>query len=373
MVKTVIRGELFMLIAFKIGFSNLMGFISGESIIFSTIRQMSLLEEVDIYQWILTLLVLALVMVGIFIPKIYRYIPESIYRGFTALVASIGMMMKKRPGGDTPDNEDDLYETIEAVGYSYEPEQDIFYSNMDAWQRNMGYCRLYDEAAAPMGMIIDCEPIYFEHDGKRWMIEFWKGQYDMTTGCEIGVYTTEEPDINIPNVFNGPFYRCASNDDLLHMAYLVKKNDEELFTREDKHWWLTGFKLGEFSEPSELTMYMTITLKNEMMRDAFVEGLKNAGYIEDEIHISENNVGLKFDIPRTQQPITRVEEADSLIQLKNQLLCEQYQEITAPYDNFPDKIKAIQEQAPELLEKIMNMGKTKQLFSIYEDIKDYLY
>ncbi|MDF2530806.1 MAG: hypothetical protein K0Q65_387 [Clostridia bacterium] len=362
-----------MLITFKIAFSNLIGFISGERIISSTASQMQLLEEVSIYHWILTLLVLVLVMVGIFVPKIYRYIPESIYRSFTALAALIvGFVMRRRPQDDTPDNEDDLYEAIEAAGYSYEPEQDIFFSNMDAWQRNMGYCRLYDEAAAPMGMIIDCEPIYFEYDGKRWMIEFWKGQYDLTTGCEIGVYATEEPDINIPNVFNGTFYSCAGDEDLLHMAYLVKKNDEEYFAREGKHWWLTGFKLGEFSEPSELTMDLTITLKDEMMRDAFVEGLRNAGYIEEEIHISENTVELKFDMPHTPQPSTRVEETDSLIQLKNQLLCEQYQEITAPYQTFPDKIKAIQEKAPELFEKIMNMGKTKLLFSIYEDIKDYL-
>ena len=64
---------------------------------------------------------------------------------------------------------------IEIAGYGYDSEQDIFYCNMDAWQRNMGYSRLYDEATAPLGMILDCEPIYFKYGGKRWLVELWKG------------------------------------------------------------------------------------------------------------------------------------------------------------------------------------------------------
>lgn len=83
-----------------------------------------------------------------------------------------------------------LNEFIEPYGYAYDSHQDIFYTKIDAWQREMGYSRLYDEAAAPSSMIIDCEPIYFEYDNKRWLIEFWKGQYGMTTGFEIGVYHT---------------------------------------------------------------------------------------------------------------------------------------------------------------------------------------
>jgi hypothetical protein len=265
-----------------------------------------------------------------------------------------------------------LYEAIGNAGYSYDTKQDIFYSNMDPWQRKMGYCRLYDEASAPLNMIIDCEPIYFMYGGKRWMIEFWKGQYGMTTGGEIGVYTTEASDLSIPGFFNGTFYNCASNRDRLYMSYSLVKNDEVLFTRNDKHWWLTGFKLGEFSEPSELTMYLTIALKDLIMRNAFIEGLKEAGYSKNEIFIDGNIVGLVFDKTRTPQPITRIPETDWLIQRKNELLCNKYQEITGEYDSFPDKMRAIQEQAPEIYDVILNIGKTKPLFEIYEKIKDYL-
>lgn len=265
-----------------------------------------------------------------------------------------------------------MYEIIDEAGYSYDPEQDIFYSQMNPWQRKMGYCRLYDEACAPLNMIIDCEPVYFEYGGKRWMIEFWKGQYGMTSGAEMGVYTTKGPDLNIPGLFNGTFYNCASNADRLYMSYSLVKNGELLMTRKGRHWWLTGFKLGEFSEPSELTMYLTVVLKNKEMRNAFIKGLHKAGYTDNDLIVDGNVVGLVFDKPKTPQPLTRVPETDWLIQRKNELLCNKYQEITKGYDKFPDKMKAIREQAPELYDAILNIGKTKPLFNMYEKIKKYL-
>ena len=59
---------------------------------------------------------------------------------------------------------------LERLGYAYDQSQGIFVSILHAWQRDFGYCRLYDEAAALFSMIIDCEPIYFSYGGKRWLI-----------------------------------------------------------------------------------------------------------------------------------------------------------------------------------------------------------
>lgn len=39
------------------------------------------------------------------------------------------------------------------------------------FQRDLGYCKLYDDSAATMDMIIGCEPIYFTYGGKDWLIE----------------------------------------------------------------------------------------------------------------------------------------------------------------------------------------------------------
>lgn len=253
---------------------------------------------------------------------------------------------------------------IETVGYEYDLEQDIFYSIMNPWQRNMGYSRLYDEASAPFGMIVDCEPIYFEYNNKRWLIELWKGQYDLNTGCEIGVYTAEKPILNIPAVYKYMFYNCAGDDERLTMSLTLKKKIDEnyyetLFTRDDKHWWLSGFKLGMYSEPSELIMELNIAFKSEDMCNAFIEGLNEAGYSDKEFNKYGINVALTFDKPHTIQPITRTEETDRLIQKKNKILCDRYNEITSVYDNLTDKINVIQKQAPEIYEEIMDKAKLR--------------
>ncbi|HYF83642.1 MAG TPA: DUF4474 domain-containing protein [Clostridia bacterium] len=311
------------------------------------------LEGINLYLWIPIVLAFILAIAALFYLMTYRH-------------SAAGNRLKKGADIDT------MYEAIKNAGYSYDPNQDIFYSNMDSWQRKMGYCRLYDEALAPLNMIIDCEPIYFEYGGKRWLIEFWKGQYGMTIGGEIGVYTTEGPDLNIPGFFDGTFYNCASNADRLYISYSLVKDGELLFRRKDRHWWLTGFKLGEFSEPSDLKMYLTITLKDAAMRKALVKGLMEAGYSKNEIFIDGTAVSLIFDEPHTPQPITRIAETDWLIQRKNELLCDKYQEITGAYDNLPNKMNAIRDQAPEIYDAILNIGKSKALFEIYEKIKDYL-
>lgn len=251
---------------------------------------------------------------------------------------------------------------IEMAGYEYDSEQDIFVCNMNPWQRNMGYSRLYDEAMAPFGMIVDCEPIYFEYKNKIWLIELWKGQYDLNTGCEIGIYTVDKPIVNIPEVYKYMFYNCASDSERLTMSFTLKKNGKILFSRDERHWWLAGFKLGEYSEPSELVMNVNVTFKDSVMRDAFISGLIDAGYSENEYIVNGNTMGLTFDKPHTPQPITRIEETDKIIQKKNKILCDRYNDIAKVYDNLADKINGIRNQAPDIYAEIMDKAALRTHF-----------
>jgi hypothetical protein len=259
---------------------------------------------------------------------------------------------------------EELDKIIEITGYSYDPKQDIFYSNMDPWQRKIGYCHLFDVAAAPMGMIIDSEPIFFNYNNKQWMIGLWKGQYDLVTGAEIGVYT-RSPNFNPLRYISGDFYTSANNNERLQMSYTLKKNGKVLFTRQEKHWWLTGFKLGEFSQPSELSMSIMITLQNNLMRDAFIEGLRNSGYSDRDFTHYGTTVSFEFGVPHTPQPITRAKSFEWLIQWKNEELCKKFQEITGSSNSIQDKVKAIEELAPDLYTKITRMGRSKPIYDMY--------
>jgi hypothetical protein len=226
--------------------------------------------------------------------------------------------------------------------------------------------------SAPLCMIIDCEPIRFEYEGKKWLIEFWKGQYGMTTGCEVGIYTTTGPSLDIPGLFHGTFYKCSSEEDYLPMTISLRKNNTVLFTRNDCQWWLTGFVLGEFSQSSELIMDIVITLKSLEMCNAFVEELMNVGYSMENLRILDSTVYLTYDKPYSPQPITRIPLTENAMQKYNQQNCEAYQRLTKLKTNTLDKLDYVQKESPRMYQQILNLGKPKQLFDEFNIIKQYL-
>ena len=76
-----------------------------------------------------------------------------------------------------------LNELTTPFGFAYEPGQDIFVSQIHAWQRKEGYEALFDNLASKFNMIMDCFPVYFDYRNRTWLIEFWKGQYGINSQC----------------------------------------------------------------------------------------------------------------------------------------------------------------------------------------------
>jgi hypothetical protein len=274
--------------------------------------------------------------------------------------------------GNDQERLNELNQELQPFGFTYEPNQDIFYSLMNPWQRELGYCRLYDEASAALSMIIDCEPIRFEYNGRKWMIEFWKGQYGMNTGGEVGIYYTTGPDLNIPGVFNGTFYFCVKDEDCINMSFIFKKEGNMLFTRSGFHWWLTGFKLGEFSDPSQLSMDIILDLYDRQMANAFADALNKAGYKKDEFVVQGRRVIVRFDKPHTRQPLTRTSLTDFIMQRNNESICISYNYLTEPYTDTLDKLEIVRKESPSMYGQILNFGKTKDVFKSFDSIKSYL-
>ncbi|HHW46582.1 MAG TPA: DUF4474 domain-containing protein [Clostridiales bacterium] len=304
-----------------------------------------------------------IIILGSILLSAVIYSIANIY-GISVFLAPIKKLIEayKKRKNDKIISFEDFEKLIRKAGYAYDPVQDIFYSVINAWQRRFGYCRFYDEMATHCSMIIDCEPFYFEYKGKNWLIEVWKGQYGMTTGCEIGIYSTEGPIVKLPGGFNATLYKSAGDDEMLYMSAILRKNGHILFTRTDYHWWLTGFILGEFSEPEELSVDCSIYFPDEAMLDAFVDAMKKAGYKEDEIAVSELRVSFTFDKPRTPQPITRIPQIAKLHQRKNKILCDLYKEITKDCPTMEDKINAIHQNYPQLFADILSIGKTRNIY-----------
>ena len=274
--------------------------------------------------------------------------------------------------GSDSERIDELNRDLNPFGFYYEPYQDLFYSLMNGWQRDFGYCRLYDEGSAALSMIIDCEPIRFEYHGKKWLIEFWKGQYGMTSGGEVGIYYTDGPDLNIPGVINGTFYYSIKDQDRINMSFALRKNGNLLFTRSGYHWWLTGFKLAEFSKPSELSMDIMMDLYDRQMTNAFVQALKKAGYKEDEFAVNGRRVYIHFAKPHTPQPISRTAFTEFIMQKNNESLCHSYNRLTKDYTDTLDKLEIVRNESPNMYNQILSMGKPRALFKSFDKIKGFL-
>ncbi len=275
--------------------------------------------------------------------------------------------------GNVPERVREMNEEIKPLGFAYEPYQDIFFSLLNPWQRKLGYCRLYDEASAALSMIIDCEPITFEYAGRKWLIEFWKGQYGMNTGGEVGIYyTADNTNLDIPGLFTGTFYYCPKDDECIDMSFTCRKKGNLLFTRSGYHWWLTGFKLGEFSKPSDLSMDITLDLYDKKMAHAFTEALIRAGYKEDQYRLLGRRVMVRYDKPHTKQPLTRTAFTDFIMQRNNESFCNAYNYLTSEYKDTLDKLVILRNENPGLYNRIMLIGKPKEAFDAYGTLQQYL-
>ncbi|MCQ2472402.1 MAG: DUF4474 domain-containing protein [Clostridia bacterium] len=169
------------------------------------------------------------------------------------------------------------------LGFGYSFTENCFYATGNAWQRNFGYTKLYDKVSELMVISYDTLRIYFNYKGKDWMVQLWKGQYGFVLeGAEVGVYNRPE------GVKVGTFYNCAKDNERLEISLSLYDKGRKLFTRKPQQsWWMTGFVPGQLGVGAGvgslltqlLTAKISITLKDEEMTEAFVEGLQNVTYI----------------------------------------------------------------------------------------------
>ena len=241
---------------------------------------------------------------------------------------------------------DDFNKTIEKFGFQYNPSEDIYVSKVNAWQRRMGYQSIIDRSAPDASMIIDCEPVKFNYNGKAYMIELWKGQYGISTGAEIGIY--KKPNLLVD------VWECGDTSDMLHMEYSLKKNGNKVFQRNGEHWWLTGFKPGEFSEPEDLIMDISINFdKHPEWKNPFKNKLTALGYTN--IHVTGNTVEFIFNNPKTPQPAQDQNKINKS-QDNNKKLVKTYTDAKNAAnvnDNSPESINKILKKSPKLLPVIL--------------------
>ena len=172
---------------------------------------------------------------------------------------------------DTPEERKHI---LSLAGYEYDAGQDIFYTHLNPWQRYFGFTDIYDEAAPITNMWYLTLKADFLYDDLLWRLQWWKGQYGVLEGAELGVYTKSPYD-------NSGFYKCAEDEQLLTMvldyyhSWADYQAGNRLFTRaEQEHWWLTGFKFGMVN-PEKCVVRATLYAYDDEMADGIEAALQN--------------------------------------------------------------------------------------------------
>lgn len=229
-----------------------------------------------------------------------------------------------------------LNQLSEPLGFCYDAGQDVFSTRIDAWQKTFGYGRLYDLAAPSMNMILDTEPVYFNYHKKTWLIQFWKGQYGITTGAEIGIYHADS--VIPPALRSQTLFQTVPEEEMLPLRIRLSSHGRQLFCFSKKHWWLTGFCIGAWNSPSDLNAEYTISFPDTEMRDSFLVSLTARGYTWNNVQLEGTTVRFTFSTPKTPDSSTAPEWRRNYVLWIDRLFCRIYQKFTSPFTCTSDKL-----------------------------------
>lgn len=254
---------------------------------------------------------------------------------------------------------DKINELAGPFGFYYKICEGIFSSRRDAWQREMGYQELFDRAAVLTGMVIDAQPVYFDYAGRTWLVEFWKGQYGINAGGEVGIYCAESivppqeyarthfaavQDCEMPIVRSRLFCFCGNSGKV-----------KVLYDQQARHWWLTGFVLGKYVTPKRLVLQSMLEFQNVDMAEAFMVG---AGRVQSSYfqagygnHCVYAVFGNGEGIPCRQKMLR------SIALLWDCLLVRLFLFVTLPFGNPAEQLLFLYYRFPHCLRRLLRFGR----------------
>lgn len=247
-----------------------------------------------------------------------------------------------------------LNRSVNPFGLAWHLEKHIFTTALNDWNQNSGYTGVYDEKAAHFHIIYDCEPVYFDYEGRTWLIELWKGQYGIHAGAEIGIYAADHL---VSSVFlNEIHFENVTQNKVLKYSFRLIQGSETLFTVSAMHQKLSGFLTGNLSKPDSLRMQVSITFPNTGMMDAFVDSLLILGYALSDLSLYQLTVAFCFTTPKTVPGKVLSSRRISYLNFTNRIYMKTYLMLTRPFQNTQDRLTYLLFYLPPLYHKVVCMG-----------------
>lgn len=255
-----------------------------------------------------------------------------------------------------------LNELIQPFGYHYLPYQDIFFSTFDAWQREFGYTRSFDCLAPYFNMVFDSEPVYFDYDNRTWLIEFWKGQYGINSGAEIGIYCADH--IIPPEKRSKELFHTVTDEEIpifsMNLIRYQNQTPQTIAAITMPHWWLAAFRMGCFSHPSSLFADFCICFPNCNIMTAFVHALLKLGYNRQSLQICGSRVCFSYGTAATFTPCGFFAKlARCLAQWKNRIFCKLYLYMTRPFSCTVDRLLYLYFYLPFLFRRCLRLRRCR--------------
>ena len=126
----------------------------------------------------------------------------------------------------------------------------------------------------------------------------------------------------------------------------------------ERHWWLTSFLAGRYTEPENLDMKITIAFPSVEMCEAFLTGLKEADYSYSDFYVSGEAVAFTFSVPHSEQFFLRRTSYGRWVQLKNRLLLALFLYLTKPFRFTLDRLLLLYEYLPFLFRRVLKLRRT---------------
>lgn len=250
----------------------------------------------------------------------------------------------------------------EPFGYCYDPKQDVFTSRLDAPQKIFGYTTLFDVSAPYFNMIFDYETIYFDYNSRTWLMEMWKGQYGINSGCEIGLYYAD--DIIPPRDYSSTHFASVEEKDMLQMAYELNRIPAKGQSRplvlgraNRRHWWLTLFKPGFYSKPEQLYMNVSVRFKDYPMLYSFLHSFEKtlAG-----IPFRIDGLTVSFTFKDSKRQYSFYKRIVRSLALKScHFYCKLFAFLTRDFTNNGDKILYLYYYLPVFIRMMFKQKKRK--------------
>lgn len=189
-------------------------------------------------------------------------------------------------------------------------------------------------------------PIYFNYNGKTWLLQLEQGQYGIYFGGSAGLYYTDY--IVSPDNRDLARFTIVKQSEKPQLSLELFKQNMSIFHLSRRHWHLSGFCIGICHPDDQTAFRVSVTFPNTLMLQSFIRGLLNAGYSECEIMIRGLNVSFLFRSDNIgSHCLTHFEKLRQHTKLWcNNSLCKLYFFLTCPFECTLDKLIYLHTSCP---------------------------